>query len=75
VFTLQLDPMICATFEEICEEGQRIAKLLGVLVEFNVNGVTCMAWPDGTAEKMVKNLRHALSTARPSKLQMYAPSV
>jgi len=43
--TIKADPMPAVSIERAAAEAMRLARLLGVGVEFDFNGVTCLAFP------------------------------
>ena len=41
--------------EHLAQDAQRIADQLGVMAEYDFNGVRCIAWPGGSAQKLHEN--------------------
>ena len=52
LFSIQLDPVLGLSLADLSCEAQRIADLLGVCAEFNMNGTICKAVPGGDPKKL-----------------------
>lgn len=55
VFSVTLEPMIGSSPEHLAQDAQRIADQLGVMAEYDFNGVRCIALPGGSAQKLYEN--------------------
>lgn len=45
-----------AALDDVAADSQHIADVLGAAVEFQFNGMRCLATPGGKAETLVKNI-------------------
>ena len=52
VFSVALEPMVGSSPEHLAQHAQRIADQLGVMAEYDFNGVRCVAWPGGSAQNL-----------------------
>ena len=55
VFSVALEAMAGSSPEHLAQHAQRIADQLGVMAEYDFNGVRCIAWPGGSAQKLHEN--------------------
>lgn len=60
LFSLHLEPMNGAEPFPLAQDAQRIADQLGVMVEYDFNGVRCIAYPGGKAEQLHHQTQLAL---------------
>jgi hypothetical protein len=52
LFSLMLEPMNGADPLPLAQDAQRIADQLGVMAEYNFNGVRCIAYPSGNPAEL-----------------------
>lgn len=52
LFSLKLEPTLGLSLDDLSRDAQRIADLLGVCAEFDMNGTICMAIPGGDPKKL-----------------------
>lgn len=60
LFSLHLEPMNGAEPLPLAQDAQRIADQLGVMAEYDFNGVRCIAYPGGKAEQLHSQTKLAL---------------
>jgi hypothetical protein len=60
LFSLKLDPMNGAEPFPLARDAQRIADQLGVMAEYDFNGVRCIAYPGGSAKQLHDQTQLAL---------------
>lgn len=65
--SLKVEPDPGSQINNVCNETIDLAKKLGLTVDFTFNGIHCMAQPEGTADKLVKNYWAASESNRPYK--------
>lgn len=56
VFSVALEPMVGSSPEHLAQHAQRIADQLGVMAEYDFNGVRCIAWPGGSAMQLYESV-------------------
>lgn len=60
---LKVETTPAAGIHEAADAASRLAHVMGVWVEFDFNGVTCMAAPDGSADTLVDGYWRELNRA------------
>ncbi|MBL4751982.1 MAG: hypothetical protein JKY52_00060 [Flavobacteriales bacterium] len=60
ILTLKLDNVAGPSIREGCDELCRVATLLGVNTELNINGITTTAYPGTTGNDLFAGYSHAV---------------
>jgi len=60
--TIKSEFDVGTSIENASKEAMRVSQMLNVCVEFNFNGVTCIAMPNGTPHMLSENYMKVLKS-------------
>lgn len=67
-FSIHLEPAPTSDAGDLAKDAQRLADQLGVIAEYDFNGVRCMAFPGGSAKNLHESCMRQLHSPSKNKV-------